>query len=253
MVKVNRLSAYTDEADNSIEYSGPPAGGQFEVVFKGRGNRIIAPTGVKIEYLSVHFDCDNGTLILGANSNVGGIKASVRIGQDATVKFGNNVNMTGRCYISAMEGRTVSFGHDVMIAQENEFRSDDAHPIFDVDSGKRVNVSKNVVIGNHVWFAKGAVALSGARVGDGTVIGFRSLVNGPIPNNCVAVGSPAKIVRRNIAWERPHLSLVAPYYKNDASSVTKSQYWKRTEDMIPIYPKKGLYQRLKAAFSAFRM
>lgn len=86
------------------------------------------------------------------------------------------------------------------------------------------------MIGDHVWFADQAVALGGARVGDGSVIGFRSIVTSRIPNNCIAVGSPAKVVRKNIAWERPHLSKVKPYYKPDASTVKKSKFWNLTDD-----------------------
>lgn len=233
MGKVEQLSAYADENGNTIDYSGPALDGNVAIFFKGRNNRIIAPIGTRISYMSVHFDCDNGVLILGANLKVGGIKAAIRIGQDSIVKFGNDVNMTGPCHITAVEGSTVSFGDDVMIATDNEFLSDDAHPIFDVITGKRLNVSQDVIIGNHVWFAKGAVALSGAQVGDGSVVGFRSLVTGRIPNNCIAVGTPAKVVRKNIAWERPHLSLLPPFYKNDSSSVAKSDYWNLTEPEFP--------------------
>lgn len=233
MGKIDQLAAYADDNGNTIDYSGPALKENVAIFFNGQNNRIIAPAGTRISYMSVYFDCDNGVLILGSNPHVGGIKAAIRIGQDSTVKFGNNVNMTGPCHITAMEGSTVSFGDDVMIAQENEFRSDDAHPIFDVITGKRLNASQDVVIGNHVWFAKGAVALSGAQVGDGSVVGFRSLVTGRIPNNCIAVGTPAKVIRRNIAWERPHLSLVPPFYKNDSSSITKSDYWNLTEPESP--------------------
>ena len=250
MRKVTNLVAYSDENGNTIEYQGSPIGDKVAVFFAGRNNRIVAPVGTRIDYLTVNFDCDNGLLILGENSLVGGIKASIRIGQDATVKFGNNVNMTGPCYITAMEGCKVVFGEDVMIAQENEFRSDDAHAIFDVATGRRINVSRDVLIGNHVWFSKGAVALSGAKIGDGSVIGFRSIVTGSIPNNCVAVGSPAQVVRRNIAWERPHLSLVKPFYKKDSTSVVKSPYWKMTEDVSEPVEKRTLKQRLKEALKA---
>lgn len=67
------------------------------------------------------------------------------------------------------------------------------------------------------------------------------------------VGIPARIVRRNIAWERPHLSLTKPYYKPDASTVQKSASWNLTiEDEVPtlIEPvtaaKKSLAERFFA-------
>lgn len=36
---------------------------------------------------------------------------------------------------------------------------------------------------------------SGVTIGDGAVIGAKSLVNKDIPPNCLAVGVPAKVIR----------------------------------------------------------
>lgn len=73
-----------------------------------------------------------------------------------------------------------------------------------------------------------AIVLAGAQIGSGSVVGAASIVTRRIPNNAVAVGSPAKVVRRHVAWERPHLGLVPPYCKADSSTVTKSRYWSMT-------------------------
>jgi acetyltransferase-like isoleucine patch superfamily enzyme len=48
--------------------------------------------------------------------------------------------------------------------------------------------------------------LAGANIGDHAVIGAGSLVRGQIPASSVAVGTPAKIIRRFAAqpdWETP--------------------------------------------------
>jgi hypothetical protein len=132
--------------------------------------------------------------------------------------------------ISACEGTTVRIGDDVMFASDNQVRADDGHPIFDVRSGKRVNTSRSIEIGDHVWLGRGATVLGGSRIGSGSVVGYGSIVTGKVPNNVVAAGSPARIVRRDTAWERPHLSLAPPFYKPDASTVEKTGYWNLTED-----------------------
>jgi hypothetical protein len=49
--------------------------------------------------------------------------------------------------MSATEGTTIVIGDDVMFASHNQVRADDAHPIFDVRTGQRVNVSKSIEIG----------------------------------------------------------------------------------------------------------
>jgi acetyltransferase-like isoleucine patch superfamily enzyme len=78
-----------------------------------------------------------------------------------------------------------------MIASNVQIRADDGHPIFNVADGSRANPSRDIHIGEHVWVAYGVVVLGGATLGDGSVMGMNSLVTGKIPNNVIAVGSPA--------------------------------------------------------------
>lgn len=229
MTIIESLGPYSDEKGNVIE-SAVAVDRGVSVQFRGSNNRLVVPAGARVGKLTVTFDCDNGCLVLGSNTVVGPISAWIRVGQDASIRFGDNVSTTETCGFSAVEGATITVGDDVMIASHNQIRTDDGHPIFDVRSGKRVNPAQDITIGSHVWLAWGACVLGGAAIGDGTVIGMNSLVTGVIPNNVIAVGAPARVIRQDIAWERPHLSLREPYYKPDASSVERSPYWNLTLD-----------------------
>ncbi len=55
-----------------------------------------------------------------------------------------------------------------------------------------------VVIGDNVWLGDGVAVLAGAHIGDGCVIGTNAVVTGTIPPGTVAVGAPARPIRR---WE----------------------------------------------------
>lgn len=231
MVKLTVLEPYKDDDGNEIVTS--QRWDNANITFRGRNNRLEVADGARIDKLTVTFDCDNGVLTIGTNPQVKGGTWGIRVGQDATVRIGNDVSTTGLCIVSAVEGATVSIGDDVMIASHNQIRSDDGHPIFDVRTGKRVNLAQDITIGDHVWLALGATVLAGGTIGEGSVIGYGAIVTGKIPNNCIAVGMPARVVRRDIAWERPHLSFRKPYYKPDASTVRKSRYWHLTEGEAP--------------------
>jgi len=52
------------------------------------------------------------------------------------------------------------------------------------------------VIGDRVWLGDGVVVMPGSKIGQGSVIGANSVVIGEVPESCIAVGAPAKIVRR---------------------------------------------------------
>ena len=53
-----------------------------------------------------------------------------------------------------------------------------------------------VTIGNNVWIGGSVVILPGVTIGNGVTIGAGSVVVKDIPDNCLAVGNPAKVVKR---------------------------------------------------------
>ena len=55
---------------------------------------------------------------------------------------------------------------------------------------------EGIKIGNNCWVGANSVILDGAFIGDGVVIGAGSVVKGTIPSNSIAVGVPAKVVRK---------------------------------------------------------
>lgn len=229
MTIVTELAPYTDDRGNAIEIAEPVPGASIRINFRGSNNRLVVGLPVRLGPVRIDFDCDNGLVRMGPSRGVPAFSASIRVGQDSKIVLGRNVSCTSTVAMSATEGTTIAVGEDVMFASENQVRADDGHPIFDVRSGKRLNVSTSIRIGDHVWLGRFSTVLGGARIGSGSVIGYGSIVTGRFPNNCIVAGVPARVVRTDIAWERPHLSLAKPYYKPDASTITKSPYWALTE------------------------
>lgn len=66
-----------------------------------------------------------------------------------------------------------------------------------------------VRIGNNVWLGDGVAVLAGAVIGDGCVIGANAVVTGNVPPETLAVGSPARPVRRWQASSRSWVPLVS--------------------------------------------
>lgn len=250
-VDMRELTSYADESGNSIVYEGTKPQGNIRILFVGKNNRVTVHPGAKFAHLFARFDGDNGVLTVGDNPRSRHVTIDARIGQDSTIAIGNDVSTTGKLVLSAVEGSTLRIGDDVMIASECQIRCDDAHPIFDVRTRKRINPSQNIDIGNHVWLGYRATVLGGARIGSGSVIGLGSVVKAEVPNNVIAVGSPARVVRKDIAWERPHLSLEEPAYKPDADALAKlSAYWALTEHPPPSQRAERVRARVRRAFSA---
>ena len=89
----------------------------------------------------------------------------------------------------------IHIGSGCAIAPGVVIRDCDSHQIIGSTT------SKPITIGEHVWIGTNAIILKGVSIGDGTVIGAGSVVTKDIPNNCVAVGNPAKVVKTNIIWK----------------------------------------------------
>ena len=68
-------------------------------------------------------------------------------------------------------------------------------------SKENLPLKGDTVIGNDVWIGEDAVILPGVHIGDGAIIGKGAVVGSDIPPYCVAVGNPAKVVRKRFDEE----------------------------------------------------
>ena len=70
------------------------------------------------------------------------------------------------------------------------------HPIHPVTRNSEYEYGKEVVIGNNVWIGGNSVICPGVTIGNNVVIGAGSVVTKDIPDWCVAVGNPCKVIRK---------------------------------------------------------
>lgn len=70
-----------------------------------------------------------------------------------------------------------------------------AHPMEVAGREQRLGIAKPITIGDNVWIGGNAVVLMGVTIGRNAVIGAGSVVTKDIPDNAVAVGNPARVIR----------------------------------------------------------
>ncbi|MCM0647410.1 serine O-acetyltransferase [Clostridium swellfunianum] len=66
-----------------------------------------------------------------------------------------------------------------------------------VTIGGRSGLTELPIIGNNVYIGAGAVILGNVKIGNNVVIGANAVVIKDIPDNAVAVGVPAKVIKYN--------------------------------------------------------
>jgi len=111
----------------------------------------------------------------------------VRVGERCVIGRGSSIIGHTRIVI----GDDVWTGHHVHITDANHGYEDISIPI-----GSQFGQESSVRIGDGSWLGHGVIVLPGSDIGQHVVIGAGSVVTGAIPDRCVAVGSPARVVRR---------------------------------------------------------
>lgn len=231
---IRTLEPYSDEDGNEIVYSGKPISQNVRIRISGKNNRLVIAKKAKIVSLAVEFAGSDGKVVVRPTTQPRtGLRLILRVGHRSRIRIGENVGTTARAFISAVEGASVTIGDDCMIATAVEIRTDDAHAIYDVRTGKRTNKTRSIEIADHVWIAKNATIMGGVTIGQGSVIGFRSIVTHRVPNNVIAVGAPAKVVRKHIVWERPSLRGREPGRSFLEPEERTEQFWQLTREEEP--------------------
>ncbi len=89
----------------------------------------------------------------------------------------------------------VTIGDDVQIGPNVALLT----PIHPVEPGPRRDkweAARPIVIGDNVWLGGGVIVCPGVTIGANTVVGAGAVVVKDLPANVVAVGNPARVVRR---------------------------------------------------------
>jgi len=115
--------------------------------------------------------------------------------------IGDNVQINDYVHIAVAKG--VYIGDNTLIASK-VFISDHNHGNYTGNNQsspmtppiERELFSKEVKIGSNVWIGEFVSILPGVTIGDGSIIGSMSVVTKDIPEFSIAVGSPAKVIKK---------------------------------------------------------
>ena len=166
----------------------------------GKLNSIEIPEGTICDNLIIHFIGDNNNIIIGKNCRFLKTNEIYISGNKNSVIIGSNVIFDQNVSLVVSEGSKISIGDDCTFANGVRIRTSDQHRIFD-STGNRINMAKNVKIGNHVWLGASVIVMKGVSIGNNTVVGIDSMVTKDLPNSCVAVGKPARVIKNDVTWK----------------------------------------------------
>lgn len=159
----------------------------------GAGSVVCFPMTALVNERYIHIGADTVigpqvTLSAGMAPGQQCLRADVvRLGDRCLLGKGSAI--VGHLQIAV--GDDVWTGHHVYITDQNHGYADVGLPI-----SRQAMPERAVSIGDGSWLGHGTVVLPGARIGRHVVIGANSVVTGELPDFSVAVGAPARVVRR---------------------------------------------------------
>ena len=163
----------------------------------GSKSSILRPRGIEgIERIHIGDGVYiSDAALLAAVMHTGNENCILRIGDGCSIGRDNHIYATS----------SIIFESEVLTAN-NVYVSDNSHSYLDVDipvKNQSIKQLSHVRIGQGSWLGQN-VCVIGASIGKGCIIGANSVVLSDVPDLCVAVGSPARVIRRfepkSAAW-----------------------------------------------------
>jgi maltose O-acetyltransferase len=128
-----------------------------------------------------------------------GIGEGTEIRPPLHVDFGTHLRFGARCFANfglvALDVAAITVGDDVQIGPNVQLLTP-THPLDPEARRQKWEAAQPITIGDNVWLGGGVIVLPGVSIGADTVVGAGSVVVRDLPPGVVAVGNPARIVRR---------------------------------------------------------
>jgi acetyltransferase-like isoleucine patch superfamily enzyme len=112
------------------------------------------------------------------------------------IDFGNNFSSNQNVIFNADHGGKLIFGENCLVGPMSIFRTSNHNfDTLSIPINLQGHDSSDISVGNDVWIGSHVVVLPGVKIGNSAVIGAHSVVTRDIPDNAVAFGSPAEVIR----------------------------------------------------------
>ena len=113
------------------------------------------------------------------------------------VKIGNNCHISPYVLLDLVYPELIEIGKNVTIGSNSmifahvnptasEFLKNHGYP----------RTVKSVVIKNGAVISVGCIIIAGVTIGENSIVGAGSVVTTDIPDNCVAIGNPARVIKK---------------------------------------------------------
>ncbi|REE97326.1 sugar O-acetyltransferase [Thermomonospora umbrina] len=130
---------------------------------------------------------------------LGSVGAGVNIRPPLYVDYGSYITIGSGTFanygLTALDVAPITIGDDVQIGPNVQLLTP-THPLDPEQRRAKLEAAEPIVVEDNVWLGGGAIVLAGVTIGVNSVIGAGAVVTKDVPPNVVAVGNPARVIRR---------------------------------------------------------
>jgi acetyltransferase-like isoleucine patch superfamily enzyme len=203
-------------------------------VLVGRGNTLKIHLPIKTSNSAIIFENNDALVEIGENAEMHNSQIYIQQGKGQICKIGRNTLLN--TLITVKNTSTLIIGENCLFGANTAVRTSDAHSVLDRETGEILNKTvAPLTIGNNCWISQNAQILKHGSLPDWTIVGAMSLVTRPFTeSHTVVAGNPAKVVRRNVIWNRKD------WYDLEQENISKKKLvsekeTKRLSIIIPFY------------------
>jgi maltose O-acetyltransferase len=124
---------------------------------------------------------------------------NIIINQPFYCDYGKQISVGRRFFanfsFTVLDEAPVTIGDDCFIGPNVSIYTA-CHSTDPTERNSRREWAKPVTIGDNVWIGGSVTILPGIKIGDNVTIGAGSVVVNDIPDGCIAVGNPCRVVRK---------------------------------------------------------
>ena len=122
----------------------------------------------------------------------------IHVEQPFHCDYGKNIevgeNFFANYNLTVLDVGKVKIGDNVQFAPNVSLYTA-GHPIHPVSRNSGYEYGIDITIGDNVWLGGNVVVVPGVTIGNNVVVGAGSVVTKDLPDNVIAVGNPARVIR----------------------------------------------------------
>lgn len=214
------IDTIADAKTDDIQIIGKPSVCEKATIkVNGKSNRLILGRNVHLGRVVFDFRGDNNVVEIEDNVL---LRGNVLVHDGSRIRIGKGTKFHFNAVLEARETTTIDMGKGCLISQVR-LTTCDVHSIFDLETGDRINKSRDIKLHDHVWLAYDVLVSKGAEIGSHSVVGAKALVAGKFPPNCVIGGNPAKVIRTGITWDHRSLDHIPDHDTGPSLRVSSAE------------------------------